>query len=226
MQMRLVYAGGLALGASGASATGPIPVDPSDMLHLLVSQSGTSLELEFETTVFDTPAMIDLGVGYAGDAGVLNGRGYNSQYGWLADGFFNLPFGSAIFVRPVTMDPGLSFYDEFSYDPILTTDGSPEAWQWTGQMTHNWVAAYQAGFYEATLEAYVGSAVTGEALIGWGSATIDLEWFMPGDPFTGPTLAGGSSSASSAVQVAAPVPAPGTAAVLGVAGLGMTRRRR
>ncbi|MGP1273261.1 MAG: hypothetical protein ACTS22_07995 [Phycisphaerales bacterium] len=213
------------LSAPSASA-GPVPVDPSDMLHLLVSQNGTSLALEFETPVFETPELVNYGEGYSGPGSVLNGTGYNAQYGWLADGFFSLPLGSAIFVRPVSIDPGLLFYDAFSFAPILSTSGSPDAWRWTGQMTHNWVAAYRPGSYEATLEVFVGNAASAAPVPGWGTASIDLEWFMAGDLVTGPTVAGELLRASSVRAVLGPVPTPGSVMAFGVGALVLVRRRR
>ncbi|MEM9166873.1 MAG: GC-type dockerin domain-anchored protein [Planctomycetota bacterium] len=179
----------------GAAAQGQVPVNPSDMLHLLITQNGQSLTVSFETAVFDTPILEDFGDTYTGPGAVLTGRAYNSQYGWLANGFFNLN-GNGIFVRPVEIDQGLAFYDEFSFAPILTTSGSAPAWRWTGQMTHNWVAATIPGDYEATFEVYVGDPATGEPLPGWTPAMVTLAWTLPGADCPADVNADGSVSDS------------------------------
>ncbi|MEL7485471.1 MAG: hypothetical protein AAFN41_14100 [Planctomycetota bacterium] len=211
----------LALGATALITTGAAAqplVDPADMLHLLIAQNGQSLELEFETTVTGPIPLTRTGDTYSGPGSVLNGRGFNSQYGWLANGFFNLPFGSAVFVEADRVDRGLAFHDAFSFDPILTTSGSDPVWQWTGVMTHNWVSAVRPGVYEADLTVYVGDAITGAPLAGWTGASVTLAWELAMDSI-------GPFAAVSAETVG-PVPAPGAAVAMGLALVPLSRRRR
>ncbi len=193
-------------------------VDPADMLHLLVSQNGTSLELEFETPVTEPPELVFTGQTYSGPGSVLNGRAFNAQYGWLASGFFNLPFGSAVFVEADRVDPGLQFHDAFSFAPILGTSGSDPAWLWSGQMTHNWVSASRPGVYEADLTVYVGEASTGAPLAGWTGTSVTLAWALD-LAFTGPF-------ADASPREVGPVPAPGSVAALLVGAAVVLRRRR
>ncbi len=206
-----------AVAAGGGACAQPL-VDPVDMLHLLVSQNGTTLAIDFETPVFGPLPLVRTGDTYTGPGSVLNGRGFNAQYGWLANGFFNLPFGSAVFVEADRVDRGLAFHDAFSFEPILTTAGSSPVWAWTGVMTHNWVSATRPGVYEADLTVFVGDAQTGAPLAGWTGASVTLAWELAMDSL-GPV----ASVSPTSVR---PVPAPGSAAVLGLCLVPLARRRR
>lgn len=214
--MRLLAVCGCAA-ASGGVCAQPL-VDPADMLHLLISQNGTSLELEFETPVFDLVPLTWADAVYSGPGAVLNGQAFNAQYGWLANGFFNLPFGSAVFVEAGRVDRGLSFHDAFSFDPILSTSGSDPVWAWSGQMTHNWVSASRPGLYEADLTVYVGDALSGAPLAGWTAASVTLAWELGLDAAV--------PVASANANRAGPVPAPGSAVVLAAGAVLAVRRRR
>jgi len=152
------------------------------MLHLLVSQNGQALEFAYETQVSDPVELFlyeeDV---YTGPAGVLNGVYYSSRFGWLADGFFDLPAGSGVFIENLGTTEGLSAFDAFSFAPILGTQTSPDIWQWGGMMTHNWYSATEPGVYSATYRVYVGSAATQEPLAGWTPVELTLEWEVPFD---------------------------------------------
>ncbi|RNC80318.1 MAG: hypothetical protein ED559_00430 [Phycisphaera sp.] len=152
------------------------------MLHILIEQDGDGLVLEYETPV-SGPIELFLYPGemYNGAASVLDETYYSGRYGWLANGFFNLPAGSGVFVENLGTTAGLGVYDAFSYAPILGTDGSSDIWQWSGQMTHNWYSATEPGVYSASYRVYVGNATTQEPLAGWEPAEIMLEWFVPFD---------------------------------------------
>lgn len=153
------------------------PTLGGSMLHLLVSQDGEGLAIAYETPVEGPVELIrypeDV---YSGAASVLNGTYYSGRFGWLADGFFDLPAGSGVFVENLGTTPGLSVYDAFSYAPILGTGGSSAVWRWTGAMTHNWYSATMPGVYSATYRVYVGVGSTGEPLAGWEEALLTLEW--------------------------------------------------
>ncbi len=152
------------------------------MLHLLIEQDGQSLVVDFETHVGEPVELYTYpGETYSGAASVLEETYYSGQYGWLANGFFNLPGGSGVFIENLGTTPGLSVYDAFTYAPILGTDGTSDVWQWSGQMTHNWYSATEPGVYSATYRVYVGDAATGEPVAGWAHAELTLEWIVPTD---------------------------------------------
>ncbi|GAB5497600.1 MAG: hypothetical protein Phyf2KO_26800 [Phycisphaerales bacterium] len=152
------------------------------MLHILIEQDGDGLVLEYETPVSGPIELFQYpGEMYNGAASVLDETYYSGRYGWLANGFFNLPAGSGVFVENLGTTAGLSVYDAFSYAPILGTDGSSDIWEWSGQMTHNWYSAIDPGVYSAMYRVYVGNATTQEPLAGWEPAEIMLEWFVPFD---------------------------------------------
>lgn len=203
---------------AGACARGQVPVDPADMLHLLVSQSGQSLALEFETPVSGPVDLVRYSETYTGPGSVLNGRGYNAQFGWLASGFFDLPFGSGVFVEAQRVDRGLALHDAFTFDPILGTGLSADVWQWSGQMTHNWVSAARPGVYQADLLVYVGDGATGAPLAGWAWAEVTLAWELS-------WLSDGPAG-SLVVSRFGPVPAPGSGVLVGMGLMLAVRRRR
>lgn len=188
------------------------------MMHMLISQSGQSLEFSFETALTEPLEMQRAGVSeFGGVASVLNGTGYNAQFGWLASGFFSLPSGSGVFVRELSATRGLSAYDAFSFEPIFGTGGSPATWQWSGAMTHNWYSASRQGAYSAFYEVYVGDG-SGVALDGWSSTFVRLDWLF------------GAGAASIDARAISPgdarlVPSPASGVCV-MGGLALARRRR
>lgn len=80
--MRLAAITTLVLSGSVADAN---PTLGGPMSHLLVSVFQQRVFLTFESPAMSTVVMQD-GEGFAGDASVLNGTGYNAQFGWLANG--------------------------------------------------------------------------------------------------------------------------------------------
>ncbi|HED54631.1 MAG TPA: hypothetical protein ENJ00_10590 [Phycisphaerales bacterium] len=176
----LTSALGFALTAGAALADNPVLGGP--MLHLLISQNGNALEIDYETPVSGPVELFQYpNDTYTGPAAVLNGTYYNAQFGWLANGFFSLPPGSGVFVQKISSSADLRVYNAFDFSPILGTNGSSDVWQWTGEMTHNWYAADGPGQYTATYRVYVGDATTSQPLAGWGDAMLTLEWFVPND---------------------------------------------
>ena len=152
------------------------------MLHLLIEQDGNSLLFEFETPVTGPIEMFRYpGEMYAGAASVLDDTHYSGRFGWLANGFFNLPAGSGVFVENIGTSAEVSVYDGFSFSPIHGTDGSGLVWQWPGAMTHNWYSVDGPGQYSAMYCVYVGDALTGVELPGWEGTVVHLEWFVPFD---------------------------------------------
>lgn len=167
-------------GLAAGSACADTPSLGGSMLHLLLSQNGQALELAYETPVSGPVELMQYpDETYSGASSVLNGVYYSGRFGWLADGFFDLPPGSGVFVENLATTPGLLVYDAFSFAPILGTAGSSAVWRWTGAMTHNWYAATQPGVYSATYRVFVGSAATREPLAGWTPVELTLEWEVP-----------------------------------------------
>ncbi|MEO0631924.1 MAG: hypothetical protein AAFY46_14550, partial [Planctomycetota bacterium] len=181
------------------------------MKHVLIAFDGTNVGVEVDpnTPSLELPLeMQTFGESYQGNASVLDGTYYSSQYGFLADGFISLPQGASISIEMLSATPGLNVYEgglrmmreNHTYTPIFGTDGSDITWEWGGTMHHPWFAVDELGFYEAEFEVYISDAVTGDRLSGFVSDTVTLQWQA--------------------------VPAPGAAALLGLGGLAASRRRR
>lgn len=159
------------------------------MNHALIDLNGSNeIELHLET-----PApleMMNFGESHNSPADVLDGKYYNDQYGWLANGAFAPPVGGGIWIRLVDATPGLEFYSggmrpmkaNHSYAPLFGTDGTPDIWQWGGTMTHHWVTAPTLGDYEATFEVYVGDVSTGAPLTGYTGDQLTLAWTAVPEP--------------------------------------------
>ena len=178
----MILSAGLVLGATTGASLADSPQLGGPMLHLLVAQSGNAISISYETQVSGPVEMYQYpSETYTGPAAVLNGTYYNAQFGWLANGFFSLPQGSGVFVQRIASSPNLRVYNAFDFAPILGTEGSPDVWQWTGEMTHNWYAVDGPGQYAATYRVYVGDAATMQPLPGWGDDMLTLEWFVPSD---------------------------------------------
>lgn len=206
---------------AGSPALGN-PTLGGPMSHLLVSVFQQQVYLSFESPAMSTVVMQD-GLGFDGAAGVLNGTGYNAQFGWLANGFVSLPQGAGVFVRKVAGSGRLSVYSEDGFDPILGTAGSDPVWRWDGTMTHNWYATETQGRHRLTYEVFVGDQ-TGTPLVGWtpGSITLGFEYgrlprtVVGGEPI-GPGPFGHGLGTT---------PGPGSAWLLAIGSLVGVRRRR
>jgi hypothetical protein len=124
----------------------------------------------------DEPALIPDMIGpdaFDAPYSVLNGKGYNAQFGWTALFPFDLQ-GNLIWIEMLDQSPGLqTFQGGFASDsggtgipdpgdqpmaPIFGTFDSPTIWNWSGSMTHNWYAAAEPGDYSATYRVYVGNS--------------------------------------------------------------------
>lgn len=147
------------------------------------------------------------GESYSGGASVLDENFYSDQYGWVPDGFISLGADEFLWIERVSSTAGLDVYEggmrmmreTHSYDAILGTDGSDDAWMWGGTMVHNWYSAGELGSYEVTYEVFVGDA-DGNAYSQYASDTVTLYFDA--------------------------VPAPAGVVVLGFGGLVAARRRR
>ena len=204
------------VGGLASIASADIPQMGGPMSHLLVSIFNDQVFLEFESPSMSTVELQSSPSSFGGSASVLDGMGFNSQFGWLAEGFISLPPSSGVFVRALSMSQHLEVYSEFGYDPIMGTDGSDQTWQWDGTMTHNWFATEVKGPHAASFEVFVGD-LSGNPLDGWTSGTIDLNFIYGGDPNDRLGVRGAG--------MVGQVPSPGSLLVLG-SGFCMVRRRR
>ena len=121
---------------------------------------------------------------------VLNGKGYNAQFGWTALFPFDLQ-GDLIWIEVLDQSDGLqTFQGGFASDsggtgvpqpgdqpmaPIFGTFDSPDIWTWSGSMTHNWYAATEPGDYFADYRIYVGDTL-GNINNAYTPATITFEF--------------------------------------------------
>lgn len=132
----------------------------------------------------------------------LNGKAYNSQYGWNMDATHSasLPSGADIWIEELDASPGLKTYEANTYTPIFGTDSSSTKYQWGGIMLHNsYVVEPQIANWSAHYKLYLGDS-SGDAIAGYGAAEITLNW--------------------------ASVPEPSAMGLLGLGGLMLMRRRR
>ncbi len=142
------------------------------MSHVNIGVSGGQV-LVFK----DDPSIVPNMIGpdaFDAPFSVLNGKGYNAQFGWTALFPFDLQ-GDLIWIELLDQTPGLqSFQGGFASNaggtglpdpgdqpmaPIFGTFGSPNIWNWSGSMTHNWYAATEPGDYSATYQVYVGDSL-------------------------------------------------------------------
>ena len=159
---------------SGAAAMPPMG---GEMKHIEVMLEDTSIHLMLED-----PGPLTLqsyGEEYEGPAAVLNGTAFNSQYGWMAGGFWTLPPGGTVWVEQIDATPGLRCYEAMTFLPIFGTEGSSPLWQWSGIMVHNWYAASVPGAYEATYRVFVADR-KGIPLPDYMPAEVTLTWIFDG----------------------------------------------
>lgn len=214
--MRALIFAGLAISVTGAAASTPALGGP--MSHLLVTLFQNQVYLSYESPSMSTVLMQDNDSDFAGGASVLNGTGYNAQFGWLANGFISLPPSSGFYVRTLGSSPHLNVYEETTFASILGTGGSSEVWQWDGTMTHNWYSTDTHGPHFARYEVFVGD-LSGNPLAGYTSGVIDLA-FEYGSDLSGRIGTLGSSSVGA-------LPAPGAICSFGIGFvLAGSRRRR
>lgn len=193
------YAGLLLLAGSlaGATLSAQTYVTPmmgggqtvADMVHIDVYYDAYANQLSAQVDdSYGIPELRALEAGYAFDPeapyGVLNGRAYNSQYGWNVGGFFRLPPGAAIWIELTDCTPGLETYSGWgqtgTYAPIFGTGGSPRLWKWSGVMVHNTYAVSNSpiGRLFADYHIYFGDANTGSRtnFTELDDTTVRLEW--------------------------------------------------
>ncbi len=169
-------------------AVGSQPRMGGEMNHVLVSVYQKTVYVSIERPWELPLTLYDYGEVYDGPASVLNGSAYNGQFGWLANGFINLPADATMWVEPVEQTDGLRTHAQGTFEPILGTDGSPVLWEWNGTMVHNWTSAFTFGDYSATYRVLVGYA-DGTPYPGYTPGEITLAWSYPCDAdFNGDTV--------------------------------------
>lgn len=205
MKANLMVVAVVSMGVAGGCVAQVWPQFENPMVHVMIAFDGSDLTVHTGMTPL---AMIDYGDTHFAPASVLDGKYISSQYGFLADGFITLPEGGAVWIEMTAATPGIEAYEggmrgmrqNHTYAPMFGTGGSPAAWKWGGTMHHPWFAAEELGSYSMTLSVYMGDALTGAPMDGYGSQSVTLNWTA--------------------------VPAPASAGLLGVAGLAGLRRRR
>jgi hypothetical protein len=117
---------------------------------------------------------------------VLSGQAYNLQYGWnLSASSQFLPIGGNIWIEQTSATPGLQAYERVTYAPIFGTRGSSTRWLWDGIMAHNAYASPSViEDWEASYLLYIGDA-SGNAMDGYGSTTLTLQWTSIPEPGVG-----------------------------------------
>ncbi|MFN4241909.1 MAG: hypothetical protein ACK4PI_01580 [Tepidisphaerales bacterium] len=191
---------------------GLVGMGQAPMLHADVFFDGVNLTVHLDDTV-PTPKLRPLPPGYTfinptnpAPWEVLEGKAYNFQYAWNPGGFISLPAGAGIWVERLHHDPGLETWlrppAQPAWTAVFQNDG--DRWRWGGAMSHNAYAVLNPLYpeYTAVYRVYIGDFATGVPLPGYGSATVTWTW------------------------VADPVPEPSAVSWLGVASLGLLRRRR
>jgi len=181
------------------------PQFENPMVHVMIAFDGTDLTAHAEGANLD---MINYGDLHTAPADVLDGKFLSSQYGFLADGFITLPQDAAIWIEMTSASAGIEAYEggmrmmsqNHTYAPMFGTAGSDAAWKWGGTMHHPWFAAANEGSYSMVLNLYIGDETSGAPLTGYGSESVTLSWQT--------------------------IPAPSSAALLGLGGLLAVRRRR
>ncbi len=183
----------LAFGLAGVTARAQTYVTPmmggdqvsADMIHIDIYYDVWANELHaLVDDSYGTPMLRPLEPGYAFDPlqpyAVLNGKAYNSQYGWNVGGFFSLPPGSKIWIELLDSSPGLEAYEEHTYVPIFGTAGSSRLWRWAGRMVHNTYAVRNppVGRLFAEYHVYIGDENTGSRanFVDFDDTTVRLEW--------------------------------------------------
>ena len=161
----------------------------ADMAHIDIYYDADAHQLDAhvddsngtpELRVLDADYMFDPQTKYA----VLNGKAYNSQYGWNVGGFFTIPPGAAIWIELLDSSPRLETYEGWgqagSYLPILGTAGSSRAWKWSGVMVHNTYAIRNPSTAQlfADYHVFFGDETTGarDAFAQLDDAFVHLEW--------------------------------------------------
>src|SRR5690606_13429790 len=137
-----------ALAAACAANAQSMPPMGGPMRHIMVERIGDGLHVHVEAG--EPPMLQNYGETYTAPADVLDGKWFNAQYGWMAEGFWEPPAGASVWFELVEQTPGLESYRAMTFAPIFTTEASSPRLRWDGRMMHNWYAVTAPGACEAT----------------------------------------------------------------------------
>ena len=163
-------------------------MDGAPMKHISVAFDGSDIEVHVDETV-STPLLRNLTSPDQFNAAeawaVLDGKHHNFQYGWVPDGIWAPPAGSAVWVEQISASSGLDTYEggrfmseamirAMTFDPIFGTNDTADIWKWSGVMTHNAYAVLDPTLseYSATYRVYLGDENTGLELVSGTGAPL------------------------------------------------------
>ncbi len=174
--------------------------DDAGMKHAGVGLSGTVLTVHYDAAPAVPLTMI---TGHSTDYtpakfDVLEDVYFNSQYGWLPDGFISLPVDRAIWIERTgaTQPAGSTFkvYEagngmmipgegmmNWTMDEIYAVNG--DIWQWDGVMQHDYYAADMPGSYSMQFDIYVGD-LSGVADAAYTATSTTFEFAVVPEPTT------------------------------------------
>ncbi len=162
------------------------------MKHALVSPPDSSGALSVHQQVPPaTPVTMMSGHGVDFDPlfDVLEGRYFNSQYGWLPEGILVPPTGSGVWIKRTGLiapaGATLKVYEggtggamsSWTMNEIYAADG--DAWLWDRVMQHDLYVADLPGAYGMSFEVYLGDATTGLPTAGYTPGTTTFEFIVP-----------------------------------------------
>ncbi|MCA9278039.1 MAG: hypothetical protein H6815_04535 [Phycisphaeraceae bacterium] len=161
--------------AAACSCNAQTPQLGGPMEHIGVELVGTQIQLH----VLNAGPMLmqNYGETYTGAASVLNGMSYNGQFGWLAQGFWQPPAGSQVWIEQISAEPDMDIYMGGTFAPIFGTDNSSMRINWNGTMLHNWYATAVPGTYEIEYRVYLGDSA-GVPTPGYEAGFVTLSWMM------------------------------------------------
>jgi len=172
------------------------PQSVGGMEHALVFWDEINGGIEVVNEESGPLLMLNDGELHTAPSDVLDGKGYNNQYGFLNGEAFSPPEG-AIWVEVLAISPGLETYEggmrpmaaTHTYAPILSSVG--DRWQWNQSMHHPWYAADAFGDYSVEYRVYIGDESTGDPLGAYVSDTTQFNLTYTPEPGTLMLLAAG-----------------------------------
>ncbi|MAT68619.1 MAG: hypothetical protein CMJ58_03770 [Planctomycetaceae bacterium] len=195
------------IAGTAAAVTPPMPPMTSGsgdagMKHALISLTGTTLHVHVSEPPEGPASPVEMMSGHGADYeparfDVLEGKFFNAQHGWLADGFISLPTDRAIWIErtAATQPPGAEFrvYEAgsgmtaipgegmpfWTLDEIYATDG--DSWQWDGVMQHDYYTGDLPGDYAMSFRVYVGD-LSGAEDITYTPATATFQFHVVPEP--------------------------------------------
>jgi hypothetical protein len=152
--------------ATAAYANNPVGSPPlgGDAAHVRVTVSDGSLIATLASPGLSPVTLSADDSAFEPPADVVNGAGFNAQYGWAVTGVWSLPPGGQLWIRVVDRSPGLRtyigrpYYCYQQFDPCFGTDASSDGIRWDGMMLHNYYVTNVPGDHYAVYEVYLANA--------------------------------------------------------------------